>query len=258
MSSVEILTTNHGIASHSGNYLCLHQVRNGNAFAVNSFHQHPLVGDGYLIQNVGTAHSLRTVATEVVTICIPESLIQNERFAECLTPRDFQLDRAVSNLLIYSRGDRNRFAMDIIDALIAARDTSNQNFYLRERSNRNANKESTMKLAREFILSKLADPFGVTDVANHLSLSVFHFHRQFTEWHGMTPGRYILQEKIRRACRRLVLRNDPVSQVALDCGYFSPTSFVTTFRSVTGLTPSGFRSKQGILRSDLMFYDGIS
>lgn len=258
MLSVEVITTNRRVISHSGNYLCLHQVRNGNAFAVNSFHQHPLVGDGYLIQNIGTAHTLKSVATEVVTICIPASIVQNQRFAECLTPRDFLIDKAVSNLLIHSKGNRERYAMEIIDALIAARDTSNQNFYLRERLNRNKTNESTMKLAREFVLSKLSDPLGVTDVADHLSLSVFHFHRLFTNWHGLTPGRYILQEKIRRACRRLVLRDDPVSQIALDCGYFSPTSFVNTFRSVTGQTPSGFRSQQGRHRNDLKFYEGIS
>lgn len=261
MTSIGVFKSSHREVPLSGKHLCIHQVKCGTAIAVNAKHQHPLVGDGFLIQNVGTPHVLKTNSTEVVTICIPESLIRNQRFEECLTPRDFLFDRAVSNLLVPSNSVRlgkKSIADEIVDSLLVARDSSSQNFYLQERSTKVRSREITMRNAREFILSHLAEPISVPQVADCVSVSAFHFHRQFTEWHGMTPGRYIVQEKIRRACRRLVLRDDPVSQVALDCGFLSPTSFVCSFRSVTGMTPSLFRTRQGFHRFDLEFYDGIS
>jgi AraC-like DNA-binding protein len=262
MPSVKVFSTNDGEVSLSGKYLCLHQVKVGTAVAINADHRHPLVGDGFLLQNVGTPHRVKADSTEVVTICIPEVLLPNQRFEECLTPRDFFLDKAVSNLINSSgrsaKIDSKQLVDEVLYSLLAARDTSSQNFYLREVSGANRSRSLSMRSAREFILSNLAKPLSVPQVAEHMSFSAFHFHRQFTEWHGMTPGRYILQEKIRRACRRLVLRDDPVSIISLDCGFYSPTSFAGSFRSITGCAPSSFRAMHRKHRQELDFYEGIS
>lgn len=262
MPSIKVFTTTQSQVSLSGRYLCLHQVKTGSAVATNENRRHVLVGDGYLIQNVGTPHDVKADSNEVVTICIPGPLLLGHRFEECLTPRDFLLDRAVSNYMTSPKSDCPRMAAsftdEIVGSLLAARNASSQNYYLANDASRSKGRDVTMRAAREFILSRLGEPLSVPDVANHVSVSPFHFHREFTEWHGMTPGRYIVQEKIRRACRRLVLRDDPVSKVALECGFYSPTSFVSSFRSITNLTPSEFRAKQRNCRRELTFYNLIS
>ncbi len=143
-------------------------------------------------------------------------------------------------------------------ALLAARDQSSQNYYLRETADAWTSRRAMMRRAREYVLTHLADPMGVSDIARHVGLSAFHFHRLFTSSHGMTPGQYITREKIRRACRRLVLRDDSVAEIALACGFYSPTTFVATFRGVTGDTPSAFRKKRGGHRFELEFFRNIS
>jgi len=89
MLSVEFITTYRRVASHSGNYLCLHQVRNGNAFAMNSSHQHQLVGDGYLIQNIGTTQlpGTSTVKMEKLELLIWPKIFDGLVYIREMKPR---------------------------------------------------------------------------------------------------------------------------------------------------------------------------
>ncbi len=97
--------------------------------------------------------------------------------------------------------------------------------------------------AREWALAHLTEPFGVEALAQHACFSKFHFSRIFTRCFDRTPGEFLIQERVRRACRLLIITERSIHEVARDCGYASSTQFASTFKRVTGYTMSQFRTR---------------
>lgn len=64
--------------------------------------------------------------------------------------------------------------------------------------------------------------------------------RLFLNETGFSFGRWRQQARLQHALRRLA-EGDGVTQVALQCGYESPSAFVLMFRRALGLTPGAYR-----------------
>jgi AraC family transcriptional regulator len=72
--------------------------------------------------------------------------------------------------------------------------------------------------------------------------SRFHFHRQFSQFCGVSVSRYITLMRLKRASYRLVQQSpDKIIDIALDAGFENPESFSRAFKHTFGLTPSEFR-----------------
>lgn len=65
--------------------------------------------------------------------------------------------------------------------------------------------------------------------------------RCFQRTIGITPIQYLLRYRIRQASRLLVQTDLPVTEVALRCGFESPSYFAQAFRRLTGRTPRDYR-----------------
>lgn len=254
MKTVEIYSFQNQSAAFDGSCFCIHFIRDGFAWGVGRGLKHPLVRDGFLIQNIGTALTIQASSQPVITICLPRELIGDESFAECLTPHDLELDTSISGLLTNLKwsdpSDRQHQAKLIVEALVHARDQSQEKFFLHSSKSASA----PMAVAREFVLSNLSTSPTIAETARHCGYSAFHFSRLFAEFHGISLGAYILQEKIRRACRQLVLTQLPIAEIARSSGFQSPTSFAGTFKSQTRFSPSAFRSMASRHRKDLQFF----
>jgi AraC-like DNA-binding protein len=69
--------------------------------------------------------------------------------------------------------------------------------------------------------------------------------RLFRTETGMSLGRWRQQARLLHAMR-LLARGEPVTSIALEVGYESPSAFIATFKSVLGTTPgSYFRARGG-------------
>lgn len=78
------------------------------------------------------------------------------------------------------------------------------------------------------------------DLADVAELSEFHFQRSFKESCGVSPQSYIVNRRIERA-RERILAGQPLSQVAVACGFSSQSHFTRQFKAGTGMTPAAFR-----------------
>lgn len=252
MNSARVQLADHDPVPFSGASLCLHQVLHGTAHVVSPLRTHTLVSDGILIVNGGQPHRVEPGTGAVLSVELPANLANGERFAECLSPRDFRVDRATSRLIEDRKGPNlaNR-ATELMDALLSARDESIQNYHLVDRRREDPTLAGAMDTARALIMRSLSRPLSLTEIAGHLAYSDHHFHRLFLRWHGVTVGRYVQQERMRRACRRLILEDVEVAAVAESCGFLSSTSFVRGFQTVTGMTPSAFRKARRHHREEL-------
>ncbi len=76
------------------------------------------------------------------------------------------------------------------------------------------------------------------DVAQHLYMSNYHFHRLFSMITGMTANEYIRNRKLSMAGQELVLSENKVIDIAFKYGYETPESFTKAFSRFHGVTPS--------------------
>src|SRR3984957_3578783 len=95
--------------------------------------------------------------------------------------------------------------------------------------------------AIRLVESDAAQPLELKDMAAVAGMSTYHFLRVFRRLTGMTPHRYLISARLRRAALALTSSRPPVIAVALDAGFGDLSTFNKTFRAVFGLTPTQYR-----------------
>ena len=105
-----------------------------------------------------------------------------------------------------------------------------------------------MSRSIDHIHAHLDAPLRVGDLAALAGLSTFQLDLRMRALFGVSVGQYLVRARIELACNRLRLTDEPISQIAQDCGYSDQAAFARQFRKSVGLTPSQYqRRHQGAL-----------
>ncbi|WP_412105116.1 helix-turn-helix domain-containing protein [Sulfitobacter sp. D35] len=72
-------------------------------------------------------------------------------------------------------------------------------------------------------------------------VSTYHFARMFREATGRSPHRYVVERRLAHAKRRLRQSDDPIVEIAYDCGFASQSHMTEVFTKVLGATPGQVR-----------------
>jgi len=95
----------------------------------------------------------------------------------------------------------------------------------------------------DYIDAHLGDDLSVERLSRVANFSKYHFHRQFTEYAGITVFKYIRLMRLKRASYRLVFDEEArIIDIALEAGFENPESFSRAFKHAFGQTPSQFRT----------------
>lgn len=95
---------------------------------------------------------------------------------------------------------------------------------------------SAVALARE-----RPEELSVSDLADHVGYSHFHFARLFARHVGIGPGQYLTALRIDRAKHLLLEDTASVIDVASAVGFDSLSSFSRRFRATVGVPPARLR-----------------
>ncbi len=95
--------------------------------------------------------------------------------------------------------------------------------------------------AIRYIIDHLDEGIDLRDLADHVCLSRFHFHRVFQALLGETVGDLVRRLRLERAANRLRTTNTPITELAFEAGYATHEAFIRAFRSAFGYTPSSMR-----------------
>lgn len=96
---------------------------------------------------------------------------------------------------------------------------------------------------KEFIDASLESTIRLQDCANLAHLSVSYFSRSFKATFGTTVGNYIRRRRIERAQQLMLLSMEPLSQIALACGFADQAHYCRVFRGVAGMSPNVWRRR---------------
>jgi AraC-like DNA-binding protein len=125
---------------------------------------------------------------------------------------------------------------------------------VRERTGRQAARIPAKKLStrlelykrllrgKDFLDSFHAEELPLNEVARAACVSPYHFHRLFREVFGKTPSQYLQRKRLERARELLRSTDRGVTEISMDVGFESSTSFSALFRKTFGYSPREYRS----------------
>jgi AraC family transcriptional regulator len=95
----------------------------------------------------------------------------------------------------------------------------------------------------EYVRSNLSQRIELAELSGVSGLSKRQLLRAFPQTFGQTPHRYVLSLRVDEAKRRLADTEEPITDIALSCGFVNAQHFATRFRKATSLTPSEYRRR---------------
>ncbi len=89
----------------------------------------------------------------------------------------------------------------------------------------------------------LSHQWTVDEMAGLVGLGTTSFAEKVKNYTGFPPLNYLITIRISEAIRLLKKQDLNVTDIALDTGFYSSQHFSTTFKKLTGYTPSEFRKR---------------
>ncbi|MCW8097175.1 GlxA family transcriptional regulator [Streptomyces tauricus] len=94
---------------------------------------------------------------------------------------------------------------------------------------------------RDWALERLGEPLTLAELADHARMSLRTFARRFNDEVGMSPGRWLIQQRVGRARQLLESSDLPVDQVAGEVGFGTGASLRQHLHAAIGVSPQVYR-----------------
>ena len=98
-----------------------------------------------------------------------------------------------------------------------------------------------IKRVVDFIEKRIGSKVMVADLARECGISNSHFSRAFKMSFGRTLGGYLREARVGRAKYLMQATDDPLSQIAIDCGFCDQAHLCRSFVNIVGVTPHSWR-----------------
>ena len=110
-----------------------------------------------------------------------------------------------------------------------------------------------LRRAIELMHDRCAEELSLKELAASVFLSEYYFAHLFKEITGLSPHAYLANVRLERARALLIETDTPITDIAAEVGYRSPSHFAHAFREVVGTSPRAFRgaAKRAVKGSSL-------
>lgn len=98
-----------------------------------------------------------------------------------------------------------------------------------------------LKHVIQLIEKQYRDNLTLQHLAEESGWSVPHLHDMFRLHLEQSPYQFLLSRRIHTAKIRLASTQQPIKQIAMECGFSNPSTFSTAFRKQTGSSPAMYR-----------------
>jgi AraC-like DNA-binding protein len=102
--------------------------------------------------------------------------------------------------------------------------------------------QTFMKLEHS-LRENLSHQWTLEEMAALVGLGTTAFSEKVKNFTGFSPLNYLINIRITEAIKLLKRSEVHITDIALDVGFYSSQHFATTFKKLTGYTPSEFRNK---------------
>lgn len=96
-----------------------------------------------------------------------------------------------------------------------------------------------LKQVDEFIAANISEQIRLSELAQLVALSEFHFQRSFTACRGVSPHKWVQQRRV--ATAKSLLPDQSIAQVAAQCGFANQSHLNRIFKAQVGVTPLAYK-----------------
>ena len=114
---------------------------------------------------------------------------------------------------------------------------------LRDRENRKARRAPKwLADVKQILRANFANPPTLTQLSQAVGIHPVHLVRVFRTFQHCTMSEYVRQLRVESARQQIMSSDASLVEIALSSGFADHTHFSRSFKRVTGMTPSDFRS----------------
>jgi AraC family transcriptional regulator len=106
-----------------------------------------------------------------------------------------------------------------------------------------------VRLVESYIEEHIDRPILVANLSAQAELSEAHFSRAFRLSYGEPPHAYIVRRRVEFAAQLMLASGDPLSEIALKCGFHDQAHLSKQFRRFNGEPPAAWRRLHRRLRA---------
>ena len=103
--------------------------------------------------------------------------------------------------------------------------------------------------AVKYIESHITENITMYEVADHVNISPFYFHKGFSILCGYSIAEYVRNRRMALAGEELITSNISIMELAMKYGYDSPDSFTKAFSRFHGYTPLAVRRDKTMIKT---------
>jgi AraC family transcriptional regulator len=98
-----------------------------------------------------------------------------------------------------------------------------------------------LRRVAEYIHEHPDGDLGLIELAAIVGLSSHHFGEAFKISTGISPHRYVIEQRVQRAAKLLNESAGSIAEIAYAVGFSSQSHLTTNFHRIIGVTPVQFR-----------------
>lgn len=98
----------------------------------------------------------------------------------------------------------------------------------------------------EYIAAKLQEDLSLAALAGVAGMNYYYFSRLFKQSTGLSPHRYVLEQRIRRTQHFLRTSDMTILEASMRAGFADQGHFTKYFRCFVGVTPTEYRAQSRI------------
>ena len=106
--------------------------------------------------------------------------------------------------------------------------------------------ENDMFILCDRLMNHFSDSLPLDGLARDLYISKYYLIRKCKRNFGLTPHKFHLQNRIRKA-QDLLFTNKSVTEASMDTGFYDQSHFDRAFKNIVGISPTEYLASSKIL-----------
>ena len=103
-------------------------------------------------------------------------------------------------------------------------------------------KNMYIKEAKNYIKNNLYRSISISEIASSLHISDRYLYNLFIRYEGVSPKKYLNDQRTKKACRMLQTHNCSVTQAAASVGFNDVLTFSRFFKKQTNMSPTSYKN----------------
>jgi len=103
--------------------------------------------------------------------------------------------------------------------------------------------DDSMAPVLRYLCAHYGEPLTLEQIAEQTHLSKYYLCRLFRRHTGLTIMQYLYEHRLSIARQQLILTDNSISTIAMDCGFSNSSHFCALFKQKEGMSPKEYRKK---------------